>query len=103
MYLTVQGQEEADILQDDLNILQEWGKTWDIEFNQCSSTGAKPSHPITQQKPFYPVLTLLVYVLLTLSSIRFLFLKLSIVTVRHSQPARYHREGVLQNIKRKSI
>ena len=26
MYLTVQGQEDADILQDDLNVLQEWEK-----------------------------------------------------------------------------
>ena len=33
MYLTVQGQEDADILQDDLNVLQEWEKAWDMEFN----------------------------------------------------------------------
>ena len=26
VYLTVQGQDDADILQDDLNVLQEWEK-----------------------------------------------------------------------------
>ena len=33
VYLTVQWQEDADILQDDLNVLQEWEKAWDMEFN----------------------------------------------------------------------
>ena len=33
VYLTVHGPEDADILQDDLNILQEWEKAWDMEFN----------------------------------------------------------------------
>ena len=33
VYLTVHGQEDADILQDDLNVLQEWEKAWDMEFN----------------------------------------------------------------------
>ena len=33
VYLTVQEQEDADILQDDINILQEWEKTWTMEFN----------------------------------------------------------------------
>ena len=33
VYLTVQGQEDADILQDDLNVLLEWEKAWDMEFN----------------------------------------------------------------------
>ena len=33
VYLTVQGQEDANILQDDLNVLQEWEKAWDMEFN----------------------------------------------------------------------
>ena len=33
MYLTVQGQEDADILQDDLNVFQEWEKAWGMEFN----------------------------------------------------------------------
>ena len=33
VYLTVQGQEDADILQADLNVLQEWEKAWDMEFN----------------------------------------------------------------------
>ena len=33
VYLTVQGQEDADILQDDLDVLQEWEKAWDMEFN----------------------------------------------------------------------
>ena len=33
VYLTVQGQEDPDILQDDLNVLQEWKKAWDMEFN----------------------------------------------------------------------
>ena len=29
----VQGQEDTDIIQNDLNILQEWEKAWDMEFN----------------------------------------------------------------------
>ena len=33
VYLTVQGQEDADIPKDDLNVLQEWEKAWDMEFN----------------------------------------------------------------------
>ena len=33
VYLSVQGHEDADILQDDLNVLQEWEKVWDMEFN----------------------------------------------------------------------
>ena len=33
VYLTVQGQEDADILQDDLHVLQECEKAWDMEFN----------------------------------------------------------------------
>ena len=33
VYLTVQWQKDADILQDDLNVLQEWEKAWDMEFN----------------------------------------------------------------------
>ena len=33
VYLAVQGQEDTDIIQNDLNILQEWEKAWDMEFN----------------------------------------------------------------------
>ena len=33
MYSTVQRQEDADILQDDLYVLQGWEKAWDMEFN----------------------------------------------------------------------
>ena len=33
VYLAVQGQEDTDIIQNDLNILQEWEKEWDMEFN----------------------------------------------------------------------
>ena len=33
MYLAVQGQEDTDIIQNDLNVLQEWEKAWDMEFN----------------------------------------------------------------------
>ena len=33
VYLAVQGQEDTDIIQNGLNILQEWGKAWDMEFN----------------------------------------------------------------------
>ena len=33
VYLAVQGQEDTDVIQNDLNILQEWEKAWDMEFN----------------------------------------------------------------------
>ena len=33
VYLAVQGQEDTDIIQNDPNILQEWEKAWDMEFN----------------------------------------------------------------------
>ena len=33
VYLAAQGQADTDIIQNDLNILQEWGKVWDMEFN----------------------------------------------------------------------
>ena len=33
VHLAVQGQEDTDIIQNDLNILQEWEKAWDMEFN----------------------------------------------------------------------
>ena len=31
VYLAVQGQEDTDIIQNDLNILQEWEKAWDMD------------------------------------------------------------------------
>ena len=33
MYLTFQGQADSKKLQNDLNVLQEWEKEWDMEFN----------------------------------------------------------------------
>ena len=33
VYLTVQGQADSKMLQKDLNVLQEWEKEWDMEFN----------------------------------------------------------------------
>ena len=33
VYLAVQGQEDTDIIQNGLNILQEWEKAWYMEFN----------------------------------------------------------------------
>ena len=45
-------------------------------------------------------LALPVQVLLTISSIIFLFLKFCTMTVRRNQPARNPREGVLQNLKK---
>ena len=33
VYLAVQGQGDTDIIQNDLNILHEWEKAWDMEFN----------------------------------------------------------------------
>ena len=54
VYLTVQGQEDVDILQADLNVLQEWEKAWDMEFNpsKCQvlhiSRSRRPiKHPYT--------------------------------------------------------
>ena len=46
VYLTVQGQEDADILQDELNVLYEWGKASDMEFNQskCQVLHISRSH-----------------------------------------------------------
>ena len=33
VYLAVQGQEDTDIIQNDINILQKWEKAWDMAFN----------------------------------------------------------------------
>ena len=33
VYLTVQGQADSKKLQNDLDILQEWEREWDMEFN----------------------------------------------------------------------
>ena len=33
VYMAVQGQEDTGIIQNDLNILQEWEKEWDMEVN----------------------------------------------------------------------
>ena len=33
LYLTVQGQADSKKLQNDLDILQEWEREWDMEFN----------------------------------------------------------------------
>ena len=33
VYLTVRSKNDISILQDDLNTLQEWDRTWDMEFN----------------------------------------------------------------------
>ena len=55
------------------------------------------THLITRHKTvFILFLSLLVHVLLTTISTLFLFLKLSTVMVRRSQPARNPREGVLK-------
>ena len=52
--MTVQGREDADILQADLNVLQEWEKAWDMEFNpsKCqvlhiSRSSRSIKHPYT--------------------------------------------------------
>ena len=33
VYLTMQGPNDSERLQSDLNVLQEWGEKWDMEFN----------------------------------------------------------------------
>ena len=50
VYLTVSGPNDSNILQKDLNYLQEWERTWDMEFNpsKCQvlhiSRARQPSH-----------------------------------------------------------
>ena len=44
VYLTVEGQADSKKLQEDLNVLQDWEKEWDMEFNHqsvrlCTSPG----------------------------------------------------------------
>ena len=50
MYLTVQGPEDADILQDNLSILKERGKAWDLESNppKCQVLHISRSHRPTK-------------------------------------------------------
>ena len=47
MYLTVQGQADSKKLQNDLDILQEWEREWDMEFNpsKCQVVHITRSRP----------------------------------------------------------
>ena len=52
VYLAVQGQEDTDIIQNDLNILQEWEKAWDMEFNpsKCQVVHISRSRKLIKNK-----------------------------------------------------
>ena len=55
VYLTVQGKEDGNILQDNLSILQEWEKTWHMEFN---TSKCQIMHISRSRRPIRPKETL---------------------------------------------
>ena len=69
VYLTVHGQEDAAKLQNDLDILQEWERVWDMEFNpyKCQTL-----HITRSRRPFNSTYTMHGQVLDSVDSARYL-------------------------------
>ena len=68
MYLTVEGQADSKKLQKDLNVLQDWEKEWDMEFNpsKCHVVHiTRSKRPIIRLDSFSKqILNILVYFVL---------------------------------------
>ena len=71
VYLTVSSHEDTKILQSDLDTLQEWESTWDMEFNQ-STCKCKLLHITRSRQPLLSQYTLHGQVLEAVDSAKYL-------------------------------
>ena len=74
VYLTVSGPNDSNILQSDLNYLQEWEQTWDMEFNPNK---CQVLHISRARQPIHSQYTLHGEILESVDCVRYLGISIS--------------------------